>query len=140
LTDANYEVFAIDWRGFGESEGKRGVIESAEQMYGDQWLLIFTAIKQYKINLQTTKLVFVGRSFGSLIATNMSNTVLGKSMFHTGMIAICPCYGLYSDALEKKKFAFQILQYIKPYHQFCTKAVTKPKGKGKPRPEDSRDV
>jgi pimeloyl-ACP methyl ester carboxylesterase len=30
LADGDWETFAIDYRGFGESEGKRGVIESPE--------------------------------------------------------------------------------------------------------------
>jgi alpha-beta hydrolase superfamily lysophospholipase len=30
LADENYEIFAIDWRGFGESGGLRGVIENKE--------------------------------------------------------------------------------------------------------------
>jgi pimeloyl-ACP methyl ester carboxylesterase len=43
-------VFAIDQRGFGQSGGNRCVIEKAEDVYNDQWLLIFEAIKRFKIN------------------------------------------------------------------------------------------
>ena len=50
LADFDFEVFALDQRGFGESEGERAVIEKAEDIYNDQWLLILEAIKHYKIN------------------------------------------------------------------------------------------
>ena len=45
LAAKNYEVFAIDQRGFGESEGMRAVIEDKNHVYDDQWLFIFEAIK-----------------------------------------------------------------------------------------------
>lgn len=50
LAEHNYEVFALDQRGFGFSEGKRAIVEDSDDVYNDQWLLIFEAIKQYKIN------------------------------------------------------------------------------------------
>lgn len=50
LADFDFEVFAIDQRGFGESEGCRCLIERTEDVYNDQWLLIFEAIKQYRID------------------------------------------------------------------------------------------
>ena len=50
LVDGDWETFAIDYRVFGESEGKRAVIESPEQMYNDQWLMIFEVMKKYKID------------------------------------------------------------------------------------------
>ena len=37
LAQANYEVFAMDMSGHGDSTGERGVIDSAEQLYNDYW-------------------------------------------------------------------------------------------------------
>ena len=45
LAENNYEVFAMDQRGFGYSDGKRAVVENKEDVYNDQWLFIFEAIK-----------------------------------------------------------------------------------------------
>lgn len=47
LADSDFEVFAIDQRGFGHSEGIRGQIDSTEDAYNDQWLLIYEAIKKF---------------------------------------------------------------------------------------------
>jgi alpha-beta hydrolase superfamily lysophospholipase len=69
LADHDFEVFAIDWRGFGESEGLRSVIESAEDLYNDHWLLVHEVCKQFKVNQHTTPMVLMGRSMGGLIAT-----------------------------------------------------------------------
>ena len=46
----HFEVYGVDQRGFGESGGQRDVIESAEDVLSDQWLMINEAIKKYKID------------------------------------------------------------------------------------------
>ena len=46
----DFEVFGIDQRGNGQSGGERAVIEYLDQIYDDQWLLIFETIKKYEIN------------------------------------------------------------------------------------------
>jgi len=35
LAEHNYEVFAIDQRGFGFSDGERAIIQSKEDLYND---------------------------------------------------------------------------------------------------------
>ena len=50
LADYDFEIFAIDQRGFGDSEGERVLVESVEEVYNDQWLLVFEAIKRYNID------------------------------------------------------------------------------------------
>ena len=35
LAENNYEVFGMDQRGFGLSDGKRGVVENKEDIYND---------------------------------------------------------------------------------------------------------
>jgi alpha-beta hydrolase superfamily lysophospholipase len=102
-------------------------------MYADQWLLIFSAIKQYKIDLQTTKLILMGRSFGGLIVTHMQNSTTGRSLFQTGLVLLAPCYDLWGDSLSKKLPALRVLQYIKPHHQFCTKSTVKGSDEVDPR-------
>lgn len=37
LAQADYEVFAMDMRGHGDSEGKRAHIEKNEDLYNDYW-------------------------------------------------------------------------------------------------------
>ena len=78
----------------------------------------------------------MGRSMGGMIATNIANTVTGKALFKNAMVVICPAYELHGDSLKKKLPALKVLQYIKPYHIFCTKSTVKgadPKRKDDPR-------
>ena len=35
IAQAGHEIFAIDQRGYGESEGQRGIIEKAQDVYDD---------------------------------------------------------------------------------------------------------
>ena len=46
----NFEVFAIDQRGFGQSGGRKGILENGKDIYDDQWLFVFEVIKNYNIN------------------------------------------------------------------------------------------
>ena len=50
LATRGYDVFAIDQRGFGNSEGQTAVVENNQDIYDDQWLLIFEVLKKYKID------------------------------------------------------------------------------------------
>ena len=50
LAQSGYEVFGMDMRGMGDSEGKRGQIDSNKVIYDDYWMLIFEACKKFKIN------------------------------------------------------------------------------------------
>ena len=45
-----FEVFGMDMRGMGDSEGARGQIDCNKDVYDDYWMLIFEACKTYKIN------------------------------------------------------------------------------------------
>lgn len=47
---ADYEVFGMDMRGHGDSEGIRGHFESNIDIYNDTWMCIFEACKKFKIN------------------------------------------------------------------------------------------
>jgi len=50
LAAANYDVFAMDMRGMGDSQGKRGIVEKNEDIYNDYWQFIFETCKKFKIN------------------------------------------------------------------------------------------
>lgn len=114
LADFDFEVFAIDQRGFGESEGQRAIIEKTEDIYNDQWLLIFEAIKKFKINQQKTPLFLFGRSFGGLIATNMTDSILCQSMF-TGICLLTPYYRLWTDKLYAHQPLLKLYRCINPH-------------------------
>ena len=44
---ANYDVFGIDQRGQGASEGDRGNFDSIQTIYDDQWAMIFEVLKKF---------------------------------------------------------------------------------------------
>ena len=50
VAQQGYDVFSMDMRGHGDSEGERGINLGAEQIYNDQWAFIFEACKKFKIN------------------------------------------------------------------------------------------
>lgn len=51
MAEAGYEVYALDQRGFGLSEGERGFIESEDILYGDIYSFIFGVTKKYDIDM-----------------------------------------------------------------------------------------
>ena len=51
FAEAGYDCIAMDTRGFGNSEGLRGWVESDDVLYGDIYACIFKAVQQYSINL-----------------------------------------------------------------------------------------
>ena len=50
LAQAGIEVFGMDMRGMGDSEGVRGQTDSNKSIYDDYWSMIFEACKKFKIN------------------------------------------------------------------------------------------
>ena len=60
--------------------------------------MVFEACKKFKINQQRTPMFLLGRSFGGLIATNMANTLLGRSLIK-GVILLTPYYRLCNEKL-----------------------------------------
>ena len=116
----NYEVFAIDMRGQGESGGERGMFDSEQTIYDDHWSLIFEACKRYNINQQTMPIFLYGRSFGGLIATKMAASTIGKSMFR-GVVLLSPFYKSYGDRLEKMRQVINVLRFVKPHYRLDSK-------------------
>ena len=64
-------------------------------------MLIFEAVKKYKINAQKTPVFLFGRSFGGLLATNMS--VEPASKMFSGVATLTPYYRLYMEKLYNLK-------------------------------------
>ena len=113
LAAKNYEVFAIDQRGFGHSEGIRGLIEEKSHVYEDQWLLIFEAIKKYGIDQQKTPMFLFGRSFGGLLATNMATGPIASSMF-AGACVLTPYYRCWTEKLYENHNLISFLDKVYP--------------------------
>jgi len=65
-TDLNYDVFMLDYRGFGKSEGK---ITSQNQLYQD----VQTAYDELKTKYGETNIVVLGYSIGTGLAANIAS-------------------------------------------------------------------
>ena len=65
-TDLNYDLFILDYRGYGKSDGK---ISSQEQLYQD----IQTAYDVLKLKYSESNIVVVGYSIGTGPATNVAS-------------------------------------------------------------------
>ena len=57
----------------------------------------------------------MGRSFGGLIATNMINSIVGKSMF-SGVSLLTPYYHLWTEKLYRLYPYVKMATYVKPNH------------------------
>lgn len=107
-TDLGYDIFILDYRGFGKSEGE---IENQEQVFQD---LIYTynkLIKRYDRN----KIVIIGYSIGTGLATYLASIENPEKLilqapyynfieFSSGRVPFVP------DFL--KKFKFETNKYI----------------------------
>jgi len=85
FAEEGFDVFCYDQRGFGKSEGERGFIESADQLYHDNWKFIDTVIGKYK--LEGLPYFLVGTSFGGLQSFNMA---MMREGFFKGVGLIVP--------------------------------------------------
>ena len=47
FVEKGYEVFGMDMRGMGDSEGERGFLDSTDVVYNDYWQMIFSACKKF---------------------------------------------------------------------------------------------
>lgn len=113
-----FDVYAMDMRGQGESGGERGRFDSEQVLYDDQWALIFEACRRDNIDPKQTPIFLFGRSFGGLIAIKMAATTIGQSMFR-GVVLSVPFFGSYNRALESKKVLLGIASFIKPHHRIA---------------------
>lgn len=79
--------------------------------------MIFETCKKFKINQQKTPIFLFARSLGGLIATNMANTTIGKSMF-AGVVLLTPYYRLFTEKLYQAYKYLVPLTWVKPNHIF----------------------
>lgn len=67
FTDLNYDIFMLDYRGFGKSEGS---INSQQQLYSDIQNAYSLLLKRY----QEKKIIILGYSIGTGLATHLAST------------------------------------------------------------------
>jgi uncharacterized protein len=107
-TDLGYDIFFLDYRGFGKSEGK---IENQEQVYKD----ISVAYDQVVSNYNKKNVVIIGYSIGTGLATYLASIKQPQKLilqapyynfteFSSGRVPFFP------DFL--KKFDFKTNEYI----------------------------
>lgn len=88
-TRLHYDVFILDYRGYGKSEGK---IENQQQLFDDATLVYNTLKKEYEEN----SIIITGYSIGSGIASYLAATNHPKKL-----ILQAPYYNL-SDMMRQK--------------------------------------
>ncbi len=107
-TDLGYDIFFLDYRGFGKSQGE---IDNQEQVFKDISFAYDSLLSQY----EATKIVIIGYSIGTGPATYLASIKKTKRLilqapyfnfieFSTGRVPYFP------DFL--KKFQFETNQYI----------------------------
>ena len=107
-TDLNYDVFMLDYRGYGKSEGQN---KSEEQVFRDVEVAYQTVKKRYEEN----KIIILGYSLGTGLATKIASENSPKLL-----ILQAPYYSLV-DLMKKNypllptfilKYRFETNQYI----------------------------
>lgn len=109
-TNLGYDIFILDYRGFGKSEGE---ISSEEQLFSD----ISSAYKQLKKQYKEENIVIAGYSIGSGMATYLASTNHPKSL-----ILQAPYYCLEDLATEKFPIVPNfVVKYKIPTFEFIKK-------------------
>ena len=109
-TDLNYDVFMLDYRGYGKSEGQN---KSEEQVFKDVEVAYQTVKKRYTEN----KIIILGYSLGTGLATKIASEHNTKLL-----ILQAPYYSLVD--LMKKNYPLlptSILKYKFETNQYITK-------------------
>lgn len=110
LKDENISVYALDSRGHGRSEGKRGHVDQFQNYIDDLSDLIRIAKEEEK----KQKVVLLGHSLGGVIALQYTTEGFNQENL-SGIIASSPGLKIKMDfEKEIKKFAAQILSSIMP--------------------------
>jgi pimeloyl-ACP methyl ester carboxylesterase len=108
-TDLNHDVFMLDYRGFGKSEGS---ISSQDQMYQDLQI----AYNQLKKRYREDQIIILGYSIGTGLATRLASTNNPKLL-----ILQAPYYSL-TDMMRHYypiiptfilKYKFETNEYVK---------------------------
>jgi alpha-beta hydrolase superfamily lysophospholipase len=110
LKDESISVYALDARGHGRSEGKRGHVDQFQNYIDDLSDLIRIAKEEEK----KEKVVLLGHSLGGVIALQYATEGFNQENL-SGIIASSPGLKIKMDfEKEVKKFAAQILSSIMP--------------------------
>ena len=108
-TELNYDVFILDYRGFGKSEG---IINSETQLFEDNQLVFDELKKQYNED----KIIILGHSIGTGLASKLASENNSKQL-----ILLSPYYNL-TDMVRQKysfiptvllKYKFATNEYLK---------------------------
>lgn len=91
-TDLNYDVFILDYRGYGKSEGS---IQSQDQLYNDNQI-VYDRLKQ---EYNEEDIIILGYSIGTGLASKLASTNAPKQL-----ILQAPYYNL--PDLMKQQFSF----------------------------------
>lgn len=108
LVPAGYSIWALDFRGHGRSQGKRGHIDTFDQYVLDLKKLIETVRKN---NPGGGKLFLLGHSMGGLIALNYTERF---SETIDGIIASSPGLGMTMQIPALKAFMGKVMSSIWP--------------------------
>ena len=123
FAEKGYECFALDQRGFGNSGGQRGLFESTEVVYSDIYLFVFRAVEQYKINLQKVPLFLFGKSFGGVLAYNMS---IRFPQLFKGIGLLAPFFKHTGDTIENYVYIIKFFNLFKLFYSFNMRDSSKP--------------
>ena len=110
-TDLNYDIFMLDYRGYGKSEG---TIHSEEQLSRDAQMVYDEVNKHYPEN----RIIIIGYSLGSGLATKLASTN------NPGMLILqAPFYSLKSLIMRRAFYAVPpfILKYRFESHRYISR-------------------
>ncbi|BAX82677.1 alpha/beta hydrolase [Labilibaculum antarcticum] len=113
-TDLNYDIFMLDYRGFGKSEGD---IDSQQQIFTDIQTAYTLILKRY----QEDKVIVLGYSIGTGLATHLAATNKPRLL-----VLQAPYYSL-TDMMKRryKYLPAVLLKYKFPTNELIT-ACTMP--------------
>lgn len=110
LKDDDFNIYALDARGHGRSDGKRGHVDQFQYYVNDLMELIYIAREEQKVN----KVTLLGHSLGGVIALQYALEGFNQDNLD-GLILSSPGIKIKMD-LEKevKKFLGEILASVLP--------------------------
>lgn len=105
-TGLNYDIFILDYRGFGKSEGK---IKSEKQLYSDSQI----AYDELKKRYDEDDIVISGYSIGTGLASQLASKNNPKLL-----ILIAPYYSFEDLVCNNYSFPAFLLRYKLPTHEY----------------------